>query len=178
MTAFRCLPRLGLLLPLAALAACAQFPVTSDRNGADTGSATQADSALALPDDTPEIHGLAAWAAWIGSADPARIQAVIAELRARDTLSPVERARLGLLLTRPGHPGFAPQAGLNALSTALADRGDLTRHDIQTIAANMDETQAWLAQTTRLQAQASAAEARAQDLEAKIRALAEIENGQ
>lgn len=170
--------RFCLVLLPAALTACAQFPLLGD--GASERPAQAPTTAEAQPhaDDTPEVHGLAAWAAWIDTAPPQRIQGVVADLRKLNAPSAMEQARLGMLLTRPGHPGFAPRDGLAALNSALAKSKDLARHDIQTVAATADATEAWLSHAAQLRQRAADAEARVLDLEAKIRALAEIENGQ
>lgn len=177
----RQLPRFGLLLLLAGMGGCAQIPLLGDRDRSaaqDTAEAApQQAETLAADDDEPEVHGLAAWTAWIASAPPQRVRAVIADLQALGAPTAMQSARLGVMLARPGHADFAPRAGLAAMNRALAAGDDLARHDIQTLAASIDETQAWLAHTDRLSDRAAAAEALAADLEAKIQALAEIENG-
>lgn len=181
MTTNRRLLRLGLLLPTAALAACAQLPLIGTSGTERDNLAGDDDPQTApvtLADDTPEPHGLAAWAAWISTAPPERLQRVVIDLRKLAEPSALERARLGLLLTRPGHADFAPQAGLNALNSALTDSKQLSRHDIQTVAANIDATRSWLAHAERLRKRATEAELQVKDLETKIRALTEIENGQ
>lgn len=181
MSLIRHLPRLGMLLLLAGVGGCAQLPLLGDRDrppAKDTSKAsTEQAETLAAEDDQPEVHGLAAWAAWIATAPPERLQAVIADLRALGEPTAMQSARLGLLLARPGHADFAPDAGLAALNRALSEGDNLARHDIQTLAASIDETQAWLDHTNRLTNRAATAEALAAELEAKIQALADIENG-
>ena len=167
--------RLTVLALLLGLSACAQFPLNRDKAATPEplGEQVAADES-----ESADVHGLAAWAAWIASANPERRSTELAKLRALDTPNAEQMARLGLLQTRPGHAGFAPQAGLQALNAALAASKGMPRHDIQTIAAATDATQAWLAYNERLRTRASAAEANARDLESKIRALTEIESGE
>lgn len=177
----RYLSRFGILLLLAGVGGCAQIPLLGERDHHPAEDKTHASAeqldAIAAEDDEPEVHGLAAWSAWIATAPPQRVQAVVADLRALTDPTAMQSARLGLLLTRPGHADFAPNAGLAAMNRALAGGNTLARHDIQTLAASIDETEAWLEHTNRLHDRAAAAEALSAELEAKIQALADIENG-
>lgn len=126
---------------------------------------------------TVDHHDLPTFAAGLVSSDSAGIASRLAALQALPERTPLQDAQLGLILTRPGHPGFAPDKGLAALERALADSQRLERTDIQIIAAQMDLTQAWLNHSAALRQDLREAQRTRLDLERKIRALTEIEHG-
>lgn len=149
------------------LAGCSLMPGRTAPAPAEPASAQSLDSMPATD--------VASLAAGLVTASEQAMAERLGRLRGVPQRSALQEAELGLLLTRPGHGGFDPVSGLAALERALADSAELSRTDIQVIAAQMDLTHAWMRHHAGLEQRLERAERARADLERKIQALTEIE---